>query len=95
MDIDRTCGLLDAAGGELVAEIVSPSDSRTDRVVEVRGYAAADVPVYLLVDPLERAVTPFFEPVDGSYQQMRRVHFGTAVPLPAPFDGKIDTGRFD
>ncbi len=79
---------------ELVAEIVSPSNARHDRVVKLRGYAASGVPVYLLVDPLERSVTLFFEPVGQSYQQMHRVPFGASIALPAPYQGKIDTAAF-
>jgi Uma2 family endonuclease len=83
--------LLDPAEVELVAAIVSPSNSRHDRVVKVRGYAACAVPIYLLIDPLEQAVTLFFEPHDGAYQQVHRVPFGAGIALPEPYSGKIDT----
>jgi Uma2 family endonuclease len=86
--------LLDPADAELVAEIVSPSNSGHDRVVKVRGYAAAAVPSYLLVDPLEESVTLFFEPSDGSYRQVHRVPFGTSIALPPPYSGKLDTSVF-
>jgi Uma2 family endonuclease len=86
--------LMDPAEAELVAEIVSPSNSRHDRVVKVRGYAASAVPIYLLIDPLEESVTLFFEPSDGTYQQVHRVPFGTSIALPPPYSGKLDTGIF-
>jgi Uma2 family endonuclease len=86
--------LLDPADAELVAEIVSPSNSRNDRVVKLRGYEASGVPIYLLIDPLEESATLFFEPSDGTYQQVRRVPFGTSIALPPPYSGKLDTGAF-
>ncbi|HEX9334230.1 MAG TPA: Uma2 family endonuclease [Pseudonocardiaceae bacterium] len=92
--LDSDEWLLPADQAELVAEIVSPSNARHDRVVKLRGYAASGVPVYLLVDPLERSVTLFCEPVGQSYQQMRRVPFGASIALPAPYQGKIDTAAF-
>lgn len=86
--------LVDPADVELVAEIVSRHNARHDRVVKVRGYAAANVPVYLLIDPLEQVVTMFYEPADGCYQQSHRAHFGATIGLPEPFNGKIDTAVF-
>lgn len=86
--------LLAASDAELVAEIVSPSNSYQDRVVKVRGYAASAVPIYLLVDPLEHYVTLFYEPSGGLYQQVHRVPFGASVALPAPYSGKLDTSVF-
>jgi Uma2 family endonuclease len=86
--------LLDPAEAEIVAEIVSPSNASHDRVVKVRGYAASGVPIYLLVDPLEQAVTLFFEPSGDCYQQMHRVPFGATISLPEPYVGKIDTSVF-
>jgi Uma2 family endonuclease len=83
--------LLDAGEAELVAEIVSPHNARHDRVTKVRGYAASGVPIYLLVDPLEQAVTLFFEPAGDCYQQLHRVPFGATIALPEPYSGKIDT----
>jgi Uma2 family endonuclease len=65
-----------------------------DLVVKVRGYAASGVPIYLLVDPLEQAVTLFFEPSGDCYQQMHRVPFGATISLPEPYVGKIDTSVF-
>jgi Uma2 family endonuclease len=86
--------LLEAGEAELVAEIVSPHNARHDRVTKVGGYAASGVPIHLLVDPLEQAVTLFFEPAGDCYQQMHRVPFGATVALPEPYSGKIDTSVF-
>lgn len=79
---------------ELVAEIVSPSSRRIDRVIKLCGYAASGVSGYLLIDPLERTVTLFTEPVGESYQGIHRVPFGEKLALPEPFDGVIDTAEF-
>jgi len=79
---------------ELVAEIVSPSSADNDRETKVHGCAASSVPIYLLVDPLERSVTLFSEPAGERYQQMHRVLFGTGIALPEPYSGKIDTSVF-
>jgi Uma2 family endonuclease len=79
---------------ELVAEIVSPSSADTDRETKVHGCAASSVPIYLLVDPLERSVTLFWEPAGGRYQHMHRVLFGASLALPEPYSGKLDTSVF-
>lgn len=42
-----------------VCEIVSPSNARTDRVLKLRTYHAAQVPHYWLVDPEEQTLTVF------------------------------------
>jgi Uma2 family endonuclease len=86
--------LLSANDAEFVAEIVSPHNARQDRVVKLRGYAASGVPIYLLVDPLERKVTLFSEPAGDAYQRCHSVPFGGGVELPPPFHGKIDTAAF-
>lgn len=86
--------LFAADRAELVAEIVSPSNSGHDRVTKVRGYAASGVPIYLLVDPLDHSVTLFYEPAGDAYQQVHKVPFGVSIELPAPYSGKIDTSAF-
>lgn len=92
--LDSDDWLFPADQAELVVEIVSPYNARHDRVVKVRGYAASGVPIYLLVDPLEQAVTLFCEPAGDAYQQVHRMPFGASVELPEPYSGKIDTGAF-
>ncbi|HYS40065.1 MAG TPA: Uma2 family endonuclease [Pseudonocardiaceae bacterium] len=92
--LDTTDWLFPASDAELVVEIVSPSNSRHDRVTKVRGYAASGVPIYLLVDPLERSVTLFSEPAGECYRQVHQVPFGSAVALPEPYSGKLDTSVF-
>ena len=92
--LDSDDWVFPAEQAQLVVEIVSPSSTRHDRVVKVRGYAASGVPIYLLVDPLEQVVTLFYEPAGDAYQWTHRVQFGSSVALPEPYHGKIETGSF-
>lgn len=92
--LDSDERLLDATQAQLVAEIVSPHKADHDRVTKVRGYAASAVPIYLLVDPLDRSVTLFHDPAGDKYQHVHRVPFGASIELPAPYNGKIDTSAF-
>ena len=87
--------LCQAKDAKLVAEIVSPSNARDDRVIKVRGYAASGVPIYLLIDPLEKEVTLFTEPAGECYRQAHRVPFGAVIALPEPYDAEIDTSVFN
>jgi Uma2 family endonuclease len=93
--LDTDEWLLKVTDAELVAEIVSPSNAGHDRVTKVRGYAASGVPIYLLIDPLEKLVTLFSEPAGEVYQQVHRVPFGASIALPEPYTGKIDTSAFE
>lgn len=52
------------------------------------------MPTYLLIDPLEKAITLFTEPAGESYQQVHRVPFGTTITLQEPFSGEIDSSEF-
>jgi Uma2 family endonuclease len=90
-DLDTDEWLIRTDQAELVAEIVSPSSADNDRETKVYGCAASSVPIYLLVDPLERSVTLFSEPAGERYQQMHRVPFGASIALPEPYAGKLDT----
>lgn len=78
----------------LAAEIVSPGDPERDRVTKLRGYAHAHVPLYLLVDPLERATTLFSRPAEGRYHRQLHASFGEKLELPEPFSLNLDTGEF-
>lgn len=79
----------------LAVEVVSPSNARTDRVVKPRGYASVAVPLYLLVDPLDRTTTLFSSPEGGVYREHVQAAFGKVIALPAPFDVAIDTSYFE
>jgi Uma2 family endonuclease len=81
----------------LAVEITSPSNASHDRECKPEAYAQGSVPLYLLVDRLDRDgphVTLYSMPEDGVYQSMTRAPFGETITLPEPFDLKIDTGTF-
>ncbi|GAA2786529.1 Uma2 family endonuclease [Kitasatospora paracochleata] len=74
----------------LVFEITSTNPVR-DREAKRRGYAAAGIPCYLLVDRGHGTVTLFTDPSDGDYQAHSEVTFGKPLELPAPFSFTLDT----
>ncbi len=80
----------------LVVEITSKSNAHTDRIVKLRGYAEAGVPLYLLLDPWrsEPTATLYGKPEAGTYRLLEAVDYGDAIHLPDPFDLTIDTGVF-
>ncbi|MFE6850273.1 Uma2 family endonuclease [Streptomyces sp. NPDC057674] len=82
---------------ELVAEVTSPSNANHDRISKAAGYAAAGIPLYLLIDayaPGGPTVTLYGEPKGDVYRVLRAVPFGEEIPLPAPFDLALDTAEF-
>lgn len=70
----------------MLAEITS-THSGVDREDKRRAYAAAGIPLYLLVDRQNRESTLFSTPdVEAQdYTADIRVPFGTPLPLPEPF----------
>ncbi|MEW2549489.1 Uma2 family endonuclease [Streptomyces sp. NPDC047002] len=82
---------------ELVVEITSEANANHDRVAKVRGYAAAGVPLYLLLDSWHSArptFTLYGEPADGTYRALLTGEFGEKLTLPEPFGCDIDTSAF-
>ncbi|MFD4654794.1 Uma2 family endonuclease [Kitasatospora sp. NPDC058444] len=79
-----------AEGVLLVFEITS-SNPHKDREPKRRGYAAAGIPCYLLIDRSEGMVTLFTSPRDGDYVTRSQVEFGKPIDLPAPFSFTLDT----
>jgi len=79
----------------LVAEVVSPSSRRRDRVAKPRAYAEGGVPLYLLIDQLAEpaTVTLFSDPHQGTYQGCQTATAGQALRLPEPFEISLDTRR--
>ncbi|MGC0419419.1 Uma2 family endonuclease [Embleya sp. AB8] len=69
----------------IAVEIVSPSNPENDLVGKVRDYPLMDIPLYLLVDPREAAITLYSEPGDGRYHRQWNGKFGDTVPIPEPF----------
>ncbi|WP_052848549.1 Uma2 family endonuclease [Streptomyces avicenniae] len=82
---------------ELVVEITSPSSLRHDRVAKPAGYAAAAVPLYLLVDPFDAhgpLITLYGNPIADAYETLASVKFGETVSLPKPLGGVLETKDF-
>ncbi len=73
------------------------SNARHDRISKPAAYAAAGIPLYLLVDrwaPEGPTATLYGEPKGDVYRPLRTAKFGEAIKLPAPFDLVIDTSEF-
>ncbi|MCY0952934.1 Uma2 family endonuclease [Streptomyces sp. H27-S2] len=86
-----------AAVAELVVEITSKSNAVNDRVAKLQGYAAAGVPLYLLIDPHSSGIPTihlYGEPSDGTYRVLAAAKFGEAFHLPEPFDLILDSFAF-
>ncbi|MFI9332257.1 Uma2 family endonuclease [Kitasatospora sp. NPDC052868] len=79
-----------AEGVLLVFEITSTNPHK-DREPKRRGYAAAGIPCYLLIDRGAGTVTLFTEPENGDYRAHVQTDFGKALDLPAPFSFTLDT----
>jgi Uma2 family endonuclease len=84
-----------AHGVLLVAEVVSPSSQRRDRVAKPRAYAQGGVPLYLLIDQIAdpATVTLFSDPAQTSYRTSDRAETGSELRLPEPFGIALDTRR--
>ncbi len=81
-------------GVTMVAEVTS-SRPEKDRGPKRRGYAAAGIPFYLLVDRTESTVTLYATPQGEDYREIVRVPFGKPLDLPEPFGFALDTAVFD
>ncbi|GAA2484403.1 hypothetical protein GCM10023100_29920 [Actinocorallia cavernae] len=80
---------------ELVVEVTSAATAHHDRSTKAAGYAAAGVPLYLLVDQLAPdgpAVTLYGTPLGGAYRVLASVGFGSPLELPAPFRLAVSVG---
>jgi len=77
----------------LVAEVVSPSSQRRDRVAKLRAYAQGRVPLCLLIDQLAdpATVTLFSDPAESTYRASCPAAAGEKLRLPEPFGTEIDT----
>jgi Uma2 family endonuclease len=77
----------------MVAEVISPSGVREDRMVKPRSCAAADIPFYLLVDRFTdpMTVTLHATPAKDGYVKTHSVPVGGKLRLPEPFSLILDT----
>ncbi|MEU8887011.1 Uma2 family endonuclease [Streptomyces sp. NPDC048442] len=85
----------DPAGALMVVEVTS-YDSDTDhrdRVEKPPAYAAAGIPVYVLIDRDSCEVTVFSKPDQerGKYADAHSVAFGVRITIPEPVGIELDT----
>ncbi|WP_326678839.1 Uma2 family endonuclease [Streptomyces sp. NBC_01237] len=64
---------------------------RRDRTEKRDTYAAADIPVHLLIDRDNDTLVVHSEPEKGRYRQQTTYGYGDTVTLPAPVDVTLDT----
>ncbi len=83
----------DPSGVLMTVEITSndPDTDYRDRVEKPDVYAAAGIPLYLLVDRGRRAVTVHEEPEDGEYRSITTRPFRARVEIPAPVGIVLET----
>ncbi|WP_121748209.1 Uma2 family endonuclease [Streptomyces sp. E2N166] len=65
----------------MAVEITShdPDTNQRDRIEAPDGYAAAGIPVYLLIDRDDCSVVVFNQPEDGHYRHTEKLPFGATV----------------
>ncbi|WP_051392836.1 Uma2 family endonuclease [Glycomyces arizonensis] len=79
----------------LVAELTSTATRDNDRNQKKDIYGRSGVPVYLLFDMKERALTVYSDPSrKRGYQAQVTVDFGKSAYVPEPFDFELDTSAF-
>ena len=86
-------------GVATVLEVTSGSrrerkGAEQDRGPERRGYAAADIPLYLLIDRLDGKAVIFTEPRGDDYAHILSIALGEDLPIPAPLEGVLRTRDF-
>ncbi|MQY16888.1 hypothetical protein SRB5_70910 [Streptomyces sp. RB5] len=68
----------------MIVEVISRDVDQRTRVEKSQGYAAAGIPVFLLVDRDAHSVTVHSDPEDGVYRSLTTRPYGTEVELPDP-----------
>ncbi|GAA4240354.1 Uma2 family endonuclease [Actinomadura meridiana] len=86
-------------GVSMVLEVTSDrrgnrKGAERDRGPKRRGYAAADIPLYLLIDRLDGKATIFSEPRGDDYTHSASTTLGEDLPIPAPLEGVLPTHDF-
>ncbi len=79
-------------GIAMVVEITSSNPSN-DRDSKRRGYAGANIPLYLRIDRQRKETVLFSEPEKGDFATRSRRPFGEPVPLPEPFSFALEDIR--
>ncbi|MET8701046.1 Uma2 family endonuclease [Kitasatospora sp. NPDC004723] len=75
----------------IAVELVSPSNPENDWVGKVRDYPLMRIPLYLVIDAREKAVTLFSRPDGTKYHRREDIVFGETIPIPEPFDFELIT----
>ena len=86
-------------GVAMVLEVTSgrPRDRKgaeRDRGPKRQGYAAADIPLYLLIDRLDGKATIFSEPRGNDYAHSASAALGDDLSIPEPLEGVLPTLGF-
>ncbi|TDC94306.1 Uma2 family endonuclease [Actinomadura sp. 7K507] len=86
-------------GVVLVLEVTSGrrgerKGAERDRGPKRRGYAAADIPLYLLIDRLDGKATIFSEPRGDDYTHSASVALGENLLIPEPLESVLPTEEF-
>ncbi|ROR41991.1 Uma2 family endonuclease [Kitasatospora cineracea] len=79
-------------GVVMTVEVTSTNPAK-DRGAKRRGYAAAGIPLYLLVDRKAGQVVLHSHPEGGDYTATTSVPFGDPLLLPKPFGFELATDR--
>ena len=77
----------------MVVEVTSSSPHH-DRFGKRYGYAAAKIPLYLLIDRQQGHTTLFSDAVGNDYTTQTQVPFGGSIKLPPPFSFTLETEDF-
>ncbi|WP_405789448.1 Uma2 family endonuclease [Streptomyces sp. NBC_00029] len=83
----------DPKGVLMVLEVTShdADTDRRDREGKREGYAAAGIPVHLLIDRENCTLTVHSDPDAGSYRHGPSLPYGASVSIPDPVDITLDT----
>ncbi|WP_030387330.1 Uma2 family endonuclease [Streptomyces sp. NRRL S-241] len=83
----------DPKGVLMVLEVTShdADTDRRDRKEKRDGYAAAGIPVYLLIDREHCTLTVHSDPDAGSYRHSPSLPYGASVDIPDPVGITLDT----
>ncbi|MFW6694358.1 Uma2 family endonuclease [Streptomyces sp. MAR4 CNX-425] len=80
---------------EFVGEVISKGTAANDYGPKRAVYAAAEVPVYLIVDPYTAKCRVHLKPKDGKYRVQSTLAFGVDIDLTdTPVGLKLATGEF-
>lgn len=90
----NTSNHLDGEALSFVAELTSTSTREDDLTDKVDVYAAAGVPVYLVLDMQKEQAIVYSSPSAGGYEVRFSKPFGAKIYIPDPFGYALDTSGF-